>query len=177
MDSIDIEQVQAWILLAIYEFMRTNYRRAWKTAGRAFRLVQLMTLYRVDVPNSPNRERNGTVQADWIETEERRRIFWMAYILDRFVSIRDEWPLTINEQVVRVSSLSPQVTCDCVCVQLNPTHPGFHPSTCSRKGLSERQAGFGRLSVRSNGCQRPHDPFFLHRMYHLGHHLRTQHVA
>ncbi len=104
MDSIDIEQVQAWILLAIYDFMRKNYRRGWKSAGRAFRLVQLMRLYGVDVPNSPTGQQNGTAQADWIQTEEKRRTFWMAYILDRFISIRNEWPLTINEQVVRLSS-------------------------------------------------------------------------
>jgi hypothetical protein len=104
MDSIDIEQVQAWILLAIYEFMQTNYRRGWKSAGRAFRLVQLMRLYEVDVPSSPTGQQKGIAQADWIETEEKRRIFWMAYILDRLVGIRNEWPLTISEQVVRISS-------------------------------------------------------------------------
>jgi Fungal specific transcription factor domain len=108
MDSIDVEQVQAWILLAIYEFMRTNYRRGWKSAGRAFRLVQLMRLYGVDAPHSPTiGQGNGSVQADWIETEEERRTFWMAYILDRFVSIRNEWPLTINEQMVRLTPPSP----------------------------------------------------------------------
>lgn len=100
MESIDIEQVQAWILLTIYEFMRTNYRRGWMSAGRAFRLVQLMRLYEVDVPNTPITQGNATTQQDWIQTEEKRRTFWMAYILDRFVSIRNEWPLTLDEQAV-----------------------------------------------------------------------------
>lgn len=104
MNGIDIEQVQAWILLAIYEFMQTNYRRGWKSAGRAFRLVQLIRLYEVDVPNSPIGQLNHTTQADWIQTEEKRRTFWMAYILDRFVGLRNECPMTINEQVVRLSS-------------------------------------------------------------------------
>ena len=92
--TIDIEHVQAWILLAIYEFMRTDYRRGWMSAGRAFRLIQLMRLYEIDVPNSI------PMQSDWIEMEEKRRTFWVAYSMDRFVSIRDGWPLTLSEQVV-----------------------------------------------------------------------------
>ena len=93
-ESIDIEQVQAYILLAIYEFMRSDYRRGWMSAGRAFRLIQLMRLHEIDVPSCM------PMQADWIETEEKRRTFWMAYSLDRFVSIQNGWPLTLSEQVV-----------------------------------------------------------------------------
>lgn len=93
-ESINIEQVQAWILLAIYEFMRTDYRRGWMSAGRAFRFIQLMRLHEIDVPKCI------PTQIDWVETEEKRRTFWMAYSLDRFVSIRNGWPLTLTEQVV-----------------------------------------------------------------------------
>lgn len=93
-ESIDIEQVQAWILLTIYEFTRMNYRRGWMSAGHAFRLIQLMRLHEIDVLN------NILFQIDWIETEEKRRTFWMAYSLDRFISIRNGWPLTLSEQVV-----------------------------------------------------------------------------
>ena len=93
-ESTDIEQVQAWILLAIYEFMRRDYRRGWMSAGRAFRLIQLMRLHEIDVPTCI------PMQIDWIEAEEKRRTFWMAYSLDRFVSIRNGWPLTLSEQVV-----------------------------------------------------------------------------
>lgn len=93
-ESIDIEQVQACILLAIYEFMRSDYRRGWMSAGRAFRLIQLMRLHEIDVPDCIQ------MQTDWIETEEKRRTFWMAYSLDRFVSSRNGWPLTLSEQVV-----------------------------------------------------------------------------
>ena len=127
MDSVDIEQAQAWILLAIYEFMQTNYRRGWMSAGRAFRLVQLMRLYGIDVPNSPTMQRNAAAQSNWIEMEEKRRTFWMAYILDRFVSMRNEGPLTINEQVVRLLSLS----LHWLCVQLKCVNLGFYSSSGS----------------------------------------------
>lgn len=96
----DIEHAQARLLLAIYEFMQMNYQRGWMSAGRCFRLVQLMRLYEIDGPDNVTRRQNSTKQEDWIKTEEKRRTFWMAYSLDRFISIRHEWPLTINEQVV-----------------------------------------------------------------------------
>ena len=102
MDSIDVEQAQAWILVTIYEFMRTNYRRGWTSAGRSFRLVQLMRLYELDNSDTVPIQQHGTTHIDWVETEEKRRTFWMAYSLDRFVSIRDGWPLTLHEQVVRL---------------------------------------------------------------------------
>jgi hypothetical protein len=101
----DIEHVQARILMLIYEFMRTNHQRAWISAGRCFRLLQLMRLYEIDTPeNVAARANNGGVgdpdPEAWIKTEEKRRTFWVAYSLDRFISIRGELPLTLNEQVV-----------------------------------------------------------------------------
>lgn len=89
-----IKQAQAWILLAIYECIQINHQRGWVSAGRSFRLVQFLRLYETDAPESLNNP------ADWVETEEKRRTFWMAYCLDRFISFQDEFPLTLNEQVV-----------------------------------------------------------------------------
>jgi hypothetical protein len=84
-EVVDIQLVQAWILVAIYEFVRSNYCQGWISAGRSFRLVQLMRLYRIDTLDSMH------AQGDWIETEEKRRVFWMAYSLDRIASIRNDW--------------------------------------------------------------------------------------
>jgi hypothetical protein len=97
--AVDVEQAQAWILLAIYEFMRTSPRQAWMSAGRSFRLVQLMRLHEIDSSSG-----SSTAEADWIEIEEKRRTFWMAYTLDQLFSIRNGWPLTLNEHVVRLQS-------------------------------------------------------------------------
>ncbi|KAE8393611.1 fungal-specific transcription factor domain-containing protein [Aspergillus alliaceus] len=96
MGVCQIEQVQAWLLLTFYEFSRTNYRRGWITAGRAFRLVQLLQLYDLD---NPNTAKIGPGE-DFVELEERRRTFWVAYCLDRFVSIGNGSPLTLNEEVI-----------------------------------------------------------------------------
>ena len=100
-DFNDIEQAQAWILVTLYELMRMNHRRGWTSAGRAFRLVQLMRLYEIDKSNHVLIPPNGGAPMDLIGTEEKRRTFWMAYSLDRFVCVRTGSPLTIQEQVVR----------------------------------------------------------------------------
>ncbi|OGE58531.1 hypothetical protein PENARI_c001G09168 [Penicillium arizonense] len=40
------------------------------------------------------------VCGDFIEVEERRRVFWMTYFLDHVITMRDDWPITLNEHVI-----------------------------------------------------------------------------
>ncbi len=94
-DITEIEHLQACLLLAIYEFMQSYDRRAWMRAGYAFRLVQLMRLFELDAPNA-----SVLTPSEWINVEEKRRTFWVAFCLDRFLSIRNRWPLTLIEHLV-----------------------------------------------------------------------------
>lgn len=96
-----IEHVQALLILAIYEFTHHTFQRGWMSAGQGIRLVQLMNLHKIDL----NKEgRAGPDEASGLDdpvcTEERRRVFWIAYILDRLISLRHESPLTFDERVV-----------------------------------------------------------------------------
>ncbi|KAI0886807.1 fungal-specific transcription factor domain protein [Annulohypoxylon maeteangense] len=91
-----IEHVQAWILITFYEFSRTNYRRGWLSAGRVFRLVQFLRLYDLDSPKPLGAEH----EEDPISIEEKRRTFWIAYCLDRFISVSEGAPMTLSEEVV-----------------------------------------------------------------------------
>jgi hypothetical protein len=91
--SPEIEQVQAWLLLALHEFMCVDFRRGWISAGRAFRLIQFNWLHETNTPEL------SLSQSDWVDTEQKRRTFWMAYCLDRFVSMRTGSPLTFSEHV------------------------------------------------------------------------------
>ncbi|CEJ92460.1 hypothetical protein VHEMI08112 [[Torrubiella] hemipterigena] len=94
-DQSDVEMAQATVLMALYESMKAHHWQAWMTAGRAFRLVQLMKLHELDRPESKDaREPNSIVQ------EEKRRVFWMAYFLDHLISMRNDWPITLNEHVI-----------------------------------------------------------------------------
>ncbi|CAM1507799.1 Fc.00g046470.m01.CDS01 [Cosmosporella sp. VM-42] len=97
--TVQLEQIQAGLLLAHYEIMRKYEHKAMLTAGRAFRLVQMMRLYDVDgptfTPPSPSMTDDG-----FAEAEEKRRTFWLAFAFDRFLSTRNEWPLTLYEESV-----------------------------------------------------------------------------
>jgi Fungal specific transcription factor domain len=95
-DPFDREQIQAWLLITVYELMRSLHRQAWMSVGRAFRLVQLLRLHELD-------SRSNVIDpADegFVEKEEERRAFWLAYFLDHLFGISSNWPITLNELVV-----------------------------------------------------------------------------
>ncbi|KAK4217755.1 pyrimidine pathway regulatory protein 1 [Rhypophila decipiens] len=104
MGMVPIEHVQSWLLVTFYEFTRANFRRGWTSAGRAFRLVQLANLHVVDSPDSMSQG------DDLVLLEERRRTFWVAYCLDRFINIRrDNLPLTLTEEAICTRLPSPDM--------------------------------------------------------------------
>lgn len=103
MNVVQIEQVQAWILITSYEFLRSSYQRAWFSAGRVFRLVQLLRLHELDNHSELLQMLSASSsQEEEIGREERRRAFWVAYCLDRFISVQNGLPLTLNEEVVSI---------------------------------------------------------------------------
>ncbi|KAL2801777.1 fungal-specific transcription factor domain-containing protein [Aspergillus granulosus] len=97
-----IELAQAWVLICVYEYMQLSPPQAWMSAGRCCRLVLGMRLYELDDPNNPvmvARDQETNL-IDWTGLEERRRTFWMAYSLDRFISFQNGLPFTLNEQLI-----------------------------------------------------------------------------
>ncbi|KAI1770655.1 fungal-specific transcription factor domain-containing protein [Hypoxylon cercidicola] len=100
--SMPLEHIQAWLLLAHYEFIRKPYRRAMMTAGRAFRMVQVALLHQVDACDPDVAA--AAVEAEpsrWIEAEQKRRTFWVAYCLDRCAGLHGSCPLTFHEDGIR----------------------------------------------------------------------------
>ncbi|KZM22332.1 DNA binding [Ascochyta rabiei] len=97
-DCIDLEQVQAWGLLSVYEFMHVGYRRAWMSAGKFFRYVILMKLHNVDGLDGIAANQPQTLNVT--EIEERRRTFWMAYTIDQITSLLDRLPLTFDQHII-----------------------------------------------------------------------------
>lgn len=100
--AMDVELAQAWVLTATYEFIKTYHHEACISAGRAFRLVQLMRLHEVDLASNSSTTSAGTSGTDFIVTEEKRRVFWMAFILETLFSMRNNLPLVVNELMVSV---------------------------------------------------------------------------
>jgi hypothetical protein len=97
---ISVAACQAWILVTTYEFKLMYFPRAWMSTGRAVRLAQMMGLHRLDGSGLEVKQCLPAPK-DWIEREERRRTFWMAFCLDRYASIGTGWPMTIEEKDVR----------------------------------------------------------------------------
>ncbi|KAE8372516.1 fungal-specific transcription factor domain-containing protein [Aspergillus bertholletiae] len=108
---VKLEQVQASILLVIFEFTRIDYKTAIMNLGPILRQIQLLGLYKLDCRNnSSTRNKSPPFSNSERETitEEKRRTFWMAYSLDRFLSLSHGVPLTINDQEIRTRLPAPE---------------------------------------------------------------------
>ncbi|KAF5250248.1 hypothetical protein FANTH_4525 [Fusarium anthophilum] len=72
--------LQAMILVALYEYSHAIYPAAWMTVGSCARYADILGIMPGDY--SPL----GQVTT-WTEAEERRRVWWSIYILDKLVSL------------------------------------------------------------------------------------------
>ena len=97
--SVDVEQVQSWVLVALYEAMCMKYKSAWMSIGRACRLTQIMGLHKIDCPENVAKATEAG-KTNGVRIEEERRTFWMVYCLDRLFGIRHNWPMALNELAV-----------------------------------------------------------------------------
>ncbi|KAK3304868.1 fungal-specific transcription factor domain-containing protein [Chaetomium strumarium] len=105
-DEIPLEHIQAWLLLAYAELLRIGEHQAMLTVGRAFRLVQMARLYNVDALDNSQVSLVSTDHAlldeSFVDAEERRRTFWLAFSFDRFLCLRSGYPLTLREEMATV---------------------------------------------------------------------------
>lgn len=99
-----VELAQILVFIAIYEIQHHALDQAWITAGRAFRMVQLMKLHKIDLPLLS--ERSLTARQA-LEMEEQRRVFWMAYFLDSLLSSHNNAPMSLTERVVSTQLYTP----------------------------------------------------------------------
>ncbi|KAH6641047.1 hypothetical protein F5144DRAFT_505989 [Chaetomium tenue] len=130
-DEIPLEHMQAWLLLAYAELLRIGEHQAMLTAGRAFRLVQMARLYDVDALDDGQASpvaTNHEPDAAFISTEERRRTFWLAFTFDRFLCLRSEWPLTLQEEMIRTRLPAPEANFQ----NGQPIHVNFLPAATAQ---------------------------------------------
>ncbi|KAI9819302.1 MAG: hypothetical protein M1827_007459 [Pycnora praestabilis] len=109
---INLQVLQACLLIALYEIKRQNFARAWMSIGRAIRLTLMLGLHKMDLNgpslSSPGFQPGLPATQDWTEIEERRRTFWVAFNLDWYASIRSGSSMTIEESEIttRLPSMS-----------------------------------------------------------------------
>lgn len=118
-DDLALEYIQAWLLVGYYELLRVGEHQAILTAGRCFRLVHMARLSDIDAPNpgeldlrqsSLDKITNEDVHRESFSlVEEKRRMFWLAFCLDRFLCSRNQYPLTLQDET---ASASPKLLFD-----------------------------------------------------------------
>jgi hypothetical protein len=101
-NMVNMATVQAWQCVATYEFKMMYFPRAWLSTGRNSRLALMMGLHRVDGHHTDAKQCIPPPK-DWIEKEERRRLFWITFAGDRYASIGTGWPMVIDEADIQTN--------------------------------------------------------------------------
>ncbi|KAF4452072.1 hypothetical protein F53441_5003 [Fusarium austroafricanum] len=105
MEGLTTENLQALIMVAFTDIGDGNLEKAWPIIGCLTRTVEYMELS-VEAENYQPRSAvlpNSSLPEplEWTEEEERRRVFWNVFILDRFSSIVKGWNTIFPSALVR----------------------------------------------------------------------------
>ncbi|KAF5612748.1 acetate regulatory DNA binding protein [Fusarium tjaetaba] len=112
--AISIEQTQVWFLLAHYELLAPHIYPVQATARRAFRLVYLSRLHCCDQQeqstgsSSDSSQASAPTRVDSPTLEEKRRTFWVAFGLDRYLIAYGESVPTIQDEIISVRLPCPE---------------------------------------------------------------------
>ncbi|KAH7388938.1 hypothetical protein BKA64DRAFT_747579 [Cadophora sp. MPI-SDFR-AT-0126] len=85
--------LQAMVLIALYEYSHSIYPAAWMTVGACARYADILGLScgEMDVTFMGQ-------TTTWTGAEERRRVWWAIFILDRIISMGSRRPCSVAEQ-------------------------------------------------------------------------------
>ncbi|KUL86956.1 hypothetical protein ZTR_05780 [Talaromyces verruculosus] len=103
MEDMHVENLQALIIVCFEDIGSGRVSRAWPIVGSLTRTVEYLQLS----VESENHDKGPMLQPrpslpaakTWVEEEERRRVFWTVFNLDRFCSVTTGWntSLTSND--------------------------------------------------------------------------------
>ncbi|KAA8650212.1 fungal specific transcription factor domain-containing protein [Aspergillus tanneri] len=83
-----------------YEIKHALFPRAWLSVSKAVRVAQMLQLHRLDSSGVNLVATLIQPPRDWTDVEERRRVFWLTFCLDRFVSMSTGWPMILGESEI-----------------------------------------------------------------------------
>ncbi|KAJ5654651.1 hypothetical protein N7490_001654 [Penicillium lividum] len=160
--GVEHELIQAWLLLAHCELIRKSEQEALLTAGHAFTLLQFSHIIEIDMPNieaSPPSEYAGSnpttspyipkamLDETWMETEEKRRTVWAAFVFDRLSSMLNDRPLMLHEEIIQTRLPMPET--DFQSGQY-PVPMGFLSETMSNTSEYASLPSFAQCVVLAN---------------------------
>ncbi|KAH8178665.1 fungal specific transcription factor domain-containing protein [Sarocladium implicatum] len=101
METVSLEGLQALIIVAFTDIGNGNASRAWSLIASLSRTVEFAQLtvdhYQDQKQEAICRPYTSLQPArDWTEQEERRRIFWNVFLLDRFCSTAMGWTTSLK---------------------------------------------------------------------------------
>ncbi|CAG7554975.1 unnamed protein product [Fusarium equiseti] len=105
MDSMSVENLQALSIIAFTDMGNGDMSRAWPIIGSLSRSVSYLQLS----VESDDREQGLLLKPltslppsqNWTQDEERRRVFWSIFILDRLCSVMTGWNTSLTSNDVR----------------------------------------------------------------------------
>ncbi|KAH6611852.1 fungal-specific transcription factor domain-containing protein [Boeremia exigua] len=104
MGSLKLEHLQALIILAFNDFGDGNAEKAWSIIGSMTRTVEYMQLAQEQEEGEqrPFSQPFAPLQyaVHWTEVEERRRVFWNVFLLDRLCSVTQGWNTSLTSDDV-----------------------------------------------------------------------------
>ncbi|KAH7134946.1 fungal-specific transcription factor domain-containing protein [Dendryphion nanum] len=107
MEKFSVESLQALVIVAFDIIGSGRGPSAWSVVGSMTRTVEQLRLS-VEEDDDPSGEgfliRRMTFlrkPESWAETEERRRVFWNVFLMDRFCSIATGWNNSLTSADVR----------------------------------------------------------------------------
>jgi hypothetical protein len=104
MGSLSLENLQALIVLAFNDFGDGNAEKAWSIVGSMTRTVEYAQLAQEqeDGGQRPFSQPHAPLHHtdDWTEVEERRRVFWNVFLLDRLCSVTTGWNTSLTSDDV-----------------------------------------------------------------------------
>jgi hypothetical protein len=77
------ESAQSRLIQVLYLLMSSRFNQAWYTFGHALQIISALGLHRKDV-----RKHAPAIEGrDYIEEQCKRRTFWVAYTLDKYLGV------------------------------------------------------------------------------------------
>lgn len=98
MHHVSLETLQTFLLVAVDTINRGKPPKEWGSVIYARQLVQSLGLVQEDA-DTQNPFLKPSVK--WVEVEERRRYFWMAFILDKYGYIWAGWDIVFPQNLIR----------------------------------------------------------------------------
>jgi hypothetical protein len=105
MDTMSLQNLQALLILAWDDIGRGNASKAWSIIGSLSRTVEYLQLtqeQRVEEVHPLCQPYTSLPSTDdWTVIEERRRVFWNIFLLDRLCSVTMGWSSSLTSSDVR----------------------------------------------------------------------------